>query len=140
MPTAEATDAAVDPIIPPEDQEPSDPSGSVPDQAPEDETPPAEGPSDPETPPAEGPSDPETPPAEGPSDPEPPTLDPEPIVPIIGRRTANIDTTGSAETTEDFRVKYDLVRNPYSWSESAHMIFLEQPIRYSDTRFHHVTW
>ena len=73
----------------------------------------AEAPSDPETPPAEAPSDPETPPAE-----EPPTLEPEPIVPIIGRRTA-----------ESNRVKYELARNPYSWSESAHMIFLEQPIR-----------
>ena len=57
----------------------------------------------------------------------------DPIVPIIGRarRTESEESIfGEAEIhVESAGAKYNLVHNPYSWSESAHMIFLEQPIR-----------
>ena len=52
--------------------------------------------------------------------PEDPAYPSEPFVPIIGMSRKAQETVGA---------KYDLVRNPYSWSEKAHMIFLEQPIR-----------
>jgi hypothetical protein len=56
----------------------------------------------------------------------------DPIVPIIGRRRAESEESIFGEAAihlEGAGAKYNLVHNPYSWSESAHMIFLEQPIR-----------
>ena len=53
--------------------------------------------------------------------PEEPGLPSEPFIPIIGM---------SRRTEEVPGAMYNLARNPYSWSEKAHMIFLEQPIRY----------
>lgn len=56
----------------------------------------------------------------------------DPIVPIIGRRRTESEETVFGESQihlEAAGAKYNLVHNPYSWSESAHMVFLEQPIR-----------
>lgn len=90
--------------------------------------------SEPTAPPSEASSDPLAPDApeggEPPADINP-SSDPyayDPIVPIIGRRSA-VETGADGGAQELGGEKYDLVRNPYSWSESAHMLFLEQPIR-----------
>jgi hypothetical protein len=56
----------------------------------------------------------------------------DPIVPIIGRRRTESEESIFGEAAihlEGAGAKYNLVHNPHSWSESAHMIFLEQPIR-----------